>query len=57
MSNENTLKQLQKEETKIYNALDKLATKHLNAKETRQFFKLLSEYVDVQVELERCCNA
>ena len=43
---------LQKQEDKIYNQLIDL----IHPKLRRKFCKLLNDYVDIQIELERECN-
>ena len=47
--------ELQKEEEKIYKKLSSYV-KSVSLREQRRFFKLLNEYIDVQIELEKYCN-
>ncbi len=49
---EQTLKELQEREIQIHNEL----LKHVKKEGTKEFFELLKQYVDTQIELEKFCN-
>lgn len=46
------IKQLQEEEISLHSEL----LKHVKKEGNKQFFKILEQYVNVQIELEKHCN-
>ena len=51
----NEIKQLEKEEESLYNKLLEYVSLTSNA-EQRKFCKLLRNYVDINIEIEKECN-
>ena len=47
---------LDREEEKVYDKLTKIIEKHIPKKEQIKVYKLINEYVEVNIEMEKYCN-